>query len=44
MQLNSMEFNDTRWLFVVLRLNKISRELQFLWYQLQIWNTTWLAI
>jgi len=30
--------------FLVLHLNTISRELQFLWYQLQIWNTTWLDI
>jgi len=30
----------THWLFLVLRLNKITRELQFLWYQLQTWNIT----
>jgi len=39
---NSMEFNGTRWLFLLLRLNKISWELQFFWYPLYIWNTTWL--
>jgi len=43
-QLNSMEFNGNWWLFLVLRLNKISWELQFLWYQLQIWNITWLDL
>jgi len=43
-RMHTIKFNVTRLLFLVLGLclSKISWELQFLWNQLQIWNTTWL--